>query len=235
MPTRPARRTSSCGTGASAATRRSSSRASTSTRRRSSATRRSRGFPRRTTSTRSQRSGGSFRAVSTPSPTSSSGRPMRATSSSSGSSCSGSTTTATSTRGRTTGLYCVGCEEFKSEADLVDGKCPIHDTVPESIEEKNYFFRLSAYQDRLLDALRLAAGLRPAAVPVQRGSQLHRRRPPGLLDQPRGPALGDPAAVGREPGRLRLGRRARQLPERAHLRAAGRGPARRSSGRRPAT
>jgi methionyl-tRNA synthetase len=48
------------------------------------------------------------------------------------------------------GLYCVGCEEFKAESDLVDGKCPIHGTVPEWIEEKNYFFRLSAYQDRLL-------------------------------------------------------------------------------------
>ncbi|HEX4747612.1 MAG TPA: methionine--tRNA ligase [Gaiellaceae bacterium] len=48
------------------------------------------------------------------------------------------------------GLYCVGCEAFKSEAELVDGKCPLHDTVPEWIEEKNWFFRLSAYQDRLL-------------------------------------------------------------------------------------
>ena len=48
------------------------------------------------------------------------------------------------------GFYCVACEEFKAESDLVDGKCPIHDTVPEWIEEKNYFFRLSAYQDRLL-------------------------------------------------------------------------------------
>src|SRR5579862_4374394 len=49
------------------------------------------------------------------------------------------------------GLYCVGCEEFKSEDKLIDGKCPIHGTVPERIEEKNYFFRLSAYQDRLLE------------------------------------------------------------------------------------
>jgi len=48
------------------------------------------------------------------------------------------------------GLYCVGCEEFKSEDQLVDGRCPIHGTVPERIEEKNYFFRLSAYQERLL-------------------------------------------------------------------------------------
>ena len=49
------------------------------------------------------------------------------------------------------GLYCVGCEAFKTEAELVDGKCPEHGTVPEWIEEKNYFFRLSAYQDRLLE------------------------------------------------------------------------------------
>jgi methionyl-tRNA synthetase len=48
------------------------------------------------------------------------------------------------------GWYCVGCEAFKSEAELVDGKCPIHETVPEWIEERNWFFRLSAYQDRLL-------------------------------------------------------------------------------------
>src|SRR5207237_2111541 len=48
------------------------------------------------------------------------------------------------------GLYCVGCEAFKTEAELVDGKCPIHDVEPEWIEEQNYFFRLSAYQDRLL-------------------------------------------------------------------------------------
>ena len=41
------------------------------------------------------------------------------------------------------GLYCVGCEAFKTEDELVDGKCPDHNTVPEWIEEKNYFFRLS--------------------------------------------------------------------------------------------
>ena len=49
------------------------------------------------------------------------------------------------------GLYCVGCEAFKTEDELVDGKCPDHDREPEWIEEKNYFFRLSAYQDRLLE------------------------------------------------------------------------------------
>jgi methionyl-tRNA synthetase len=48
------------------------------------------------------------------------------------------------------GLYCVGCEAFKTEDELVDGKCPDHGTVPEWLEEKNWFFRLSAYQDQLL-------------------------------------------------------------------------------------
>ena len=44
------------------------------------------------------------------------------------------------------GLYCVGCETFYLEKDLVDGKCPEHKTKPELIEEENYFFRLSNYQ-----------------------------------------------------------------------------------------
>ena len=48
------------------------------------------------------------------------------------------------------GLYCVGCEAFKTAEELVDGKCPDHGTVPEWIEERNWFFRLSAYQDQLL-------------------------------------------------------------------------------------
>ncbi|MBM2822224.1 MAG: methionyl-tRNA synthetase [Thermoleophilia bacterium] len=48
------------------------------------------------------------------------------------------------------GWYCVRCEAFKTEAELVDGKCPIHETVPDWIEEQNWFFRLSAYQERLL-------------------------------------------------------------------------------------
>ncbi len=48
------------------------------------------------------------------------------------------------------GMYCVGCEAFKTDAELVDGRCPDHGEV-EYIEEKNYFFRLSAYEQRLLD------------------------------------------------------------------------------------
>jgi methionyl-tRNA synthetase len=48
------------------------------------------------------------------------------------------------------GLYCVGCEQFLRPDELVDGKCPDHDTPVESIEEENYFFRLSRYQDRII-------------------------------------------------------------------------------------
>ena len=48
------------------------------------------------------------------------------------------------------GFYCVSCESFKQEKDLVDGNCPIHNTKPQWIKEKNWFFRLSKYQPALL-------------------------------------------------------------------------------------
>ena len=49
------------------------------------------------------------------------------------------------------GLYCPRCEAFYTETDLVDGACPVHGIVPEYVEEKNWFFRLSGYQERLLE------------------------------------------------------------------------------------
>jgi methionyl-tRNA synthetase len=49
------------------------------------------------------------------------------------------------------GLYCVSCELYYAEDDLVDGNCPIHGRPVELMREENYFFRLSAYQDRLLE------------------------------------------------------------------------------------
>jgi methionyl-tRNA synthetase len=48
------------------------------------------------------------------------------------------------------GLYCSRCETFYIEAELVDGLCPQHGIPPEFVEEKNYFFRLSAYAEPLL-------------------------------------------------------------------------------------
>ena len=47
------------------------------------------------------------------------------------------------------GHYCFGCERFYTEKELVDGKCPDHQTVPTFIKEKNYFFRMSKYLEPL--------------------------------------------------------------------------------------
>jgi len=52
------------------------------------------------------------------------------------------------------GMYCFGCERFYTERELVDGKCPDHETEPEIIKESNYFFKMSRYQDWLIDHIR---------------------------------------------------------------------------------
>lgn len=50
------------------------------------------------------------------------------------------------------GLYCVDCEQYYSETDLIEGNiCPVHKKEVERMSEENYFFRLSNYQDKLLD------------------------------------------------------------------------------------
>lgn len=49
------------------------------------------------------------------------------------------------------GLYCVGCERFYTERELVDGKCPDHDKPPVVREEENYFFKMSKYQSWLIE------------------------------------------------------------------------------------
>jgi methionyl-tRNA synthetase len=51
--------------------------------------------------------------------------------------------------GKYGGQYCFGCERFYTEKEIVDGKCPDHQTPLAHIEEENYFFRMSAYQDWL--------------------------------------------------------------------------------------
>ena len=60
------------------------------------------------------------------------------------------------------GLYCVGCESFKTEKELVDGKCPLHPNLAlEKISEENYFFRFSNYQRKLLEYLERPGTLIP--------------------------------------------------------------------------
>ena len=49
------------------------------------------------------------------------------------------------------GLYCFGCERFYTDRELVGGCCPDHQTPPETIKESNYFFKMSRYQQWLID------------------------------------------------------------------------------------
>ncbi|MEV0442435.1 methionine--tRNA ligase [Streptomyces spectabilis] len=51
------------------------------------------------------------------------------------------------------GLYCVGCEQFYTPAELVEGRCAEHGTEPQPVAEENWFFRLSRYADRLRELI----------------------------------------------------------------------------------
>ena len=56
--------------------------------------------------------------------------------------------------GQYEGYYCVGCERFYMEKELVEGKCPDHQTKPEHRKESNYFFRMSKYQNWLINHIK---------------------------------------------------------------------------------
>ena len=56
-------------------------------------------------------------------------------------------------RQRYEGLYCTGCEQFYPPAELRDGRCPEHETVPQQVSEENWFFRLSRYAEPLREAI----------------------------------------------------------------------------------
>lgn len=77
------------------------------------------------------------------------------------------------------GLYCVGCEQFYTEDELVDGCCPEHFTVPELVKETNYFFRLSRYQQRVHEAISSGA---LTVVPETRQNEVLRFIESGLQD-----------------------------------------------------
>ena len=78
------------------------------------------------------------------------------------------------------GYYCAGCEAFKKEDELEGGQCPLHPNREiEWTEEENWFFRLSAYEDQLLDLLRE----RPEFVrPPARRNEIARLIERGLED-----------------------------------------------------
>jgi len=77
------------------------------------------------------------------------------------------------------GWYCEGCEAFIREKDLVEGMCPNHQTKPAWIEERNYFFRLSRYGQRLLEHIRANPGF---ILPETRRNEIVRLIEDGLDD-----------------------------------------------------
>ncbi|HET6461068.1 MAG TPA: methionine--tRNA ligase [Syntrophales bacterium] len=56
--------------------------------------------------------------------------------------------------GKYEGYYCIGCERFYTEKELVNGLCPDHKTAPEYREESNYFFKMSKYKDWLVEYIK---------------------------------------------------------------------------------
>ncbi|MFZ2975558.1 MAG: methionine--tRNA ligase [Candidatus Moraniibacteriota bacterium] len=57
-------------------------------------------------------------------------------------------------KGEYEGLYCVGCEQFLNESDLVDGKCPDHNTVPEKMKEECYLLKMTEMQEKLIEKIK---------------------------------------------------------------------------------
>ena len=93
------------------------------------------------------------------------------------------------------GLYCVGCEQFYTAAELDDGRCREHGTVPDLVSEENWFFRLSRYAGQLRG---LIADGTIRIEPAERRNEVarsHRQRSGGLLRLPfhrTSPWLGHP-------------------------------------------
>ncbi|PCI21263.1 methionine--tRNA ligase [Candidatus Wolfebacteria bacterium] len=77
------------------------------------------------------------------------------------------------------GFYCVGCEAYITEKELVEEKCCIHDTKPEVIEEENYFFKLSKYAVELIEKIQSNELL---IVPESRKNEVLRMLDEGLED-----------------------------------------------------
>lgn len=77
------------------------------------------------------------------------------------------------------GLYCGGCEQFYQRDELAGGVCPEHGTEPEAVEEENWFFRLSRYQDAVLGALESG---RVRVVPEARRNEVLAFVRSGLVD-----------------------------------------------------
>ena len=74
------------------------------------------------------------------------------------------------------GLYCVSCEAYYTEDELVDGNCPIHGRPVEHVTEENYFFKLSRYDDRLLEYYAEHPEAVQPEYAAERSARVHPRR-----------------------------------------------------------
>ncbi len=77
------------------------------------------------------------------------------------------------------GLYCVDCETFYTEKDLVEGKCPTHKKPCETVEEESYFFKMSAFQEKLLEYYEKNKGF---VKPEKKRNEMLNRLKGGLRD-----------------------------------------------------
>ncbi len=82
-------------------------------------------------------------------------------------------------KGEYEGLYCEGCERYYTEKDLEDGKCPYHKQEPKFLKEETYFFRLSKYQNRLLELYKKHPEF---VLPATRRNEIINRVREGLKD-----------------------------------------------------
>ena len=127
-------------------------------------------------------------------------------------------------RQRYEGLYCTGCEQFYPPAELRDGRCPEHETVPQQVTEENWFFRLSRYAEPLREAITTG---RLRIEPAGRRNEVLGFIDGGLEDfsvsrpADEGRRLGHSGARRPQPGDLRVVRRPVQLRHRARLRFWG--------------
>ena len=121
------------------------------------------------------------------------------------------------------GLYCVSCELYYTEADLLPGElCPIHETPGGVLHGGQLLLPAVRVRGPSARALREAPVGGRAGDAAERGPLGDPRRPPGFLDQSHHLRLGRAVALGRNPRQLRLVRRADELHHRRGLRRRSR-------------
>ena len=115
------------------------------------------------------------------------------------------------------GQYCV-YDELYVEVDTPGAPCPLCGRTTETVEEENYFFKLSAMEEPLLKLYELRARFHPSGDSAQRSDLVRAWRTERSFDQPHDVQVGHPRAGRRGTRHLRLARRVVQLHHRPRLR-----------------